>query len=195
MTKFNFDIILYGGPAAGKGTQAEILRDKTSSLHLNMGAELRKKADDTTEFARALKKTMSDGELVPDSVSAEIAEKFIADAGETNIIIEGYPRSVEQAKDIDEILIKHGRIIKFVYLELPMEVAKARIIKRAEIEHRVDDMDADAVATRIEIFNSNAKSLLDYYQKSDRLITVDGDGDRETVEKRIFQILEDATDK
>ena len=138
---------------------------------------------------------MSDGELVPDSVSVEIAEKFVADAGETNIIFDGYPRSREQAEDVDKILDKYNHQVKLLYIELPMDVARDRITTRAEIEHRVDDMDADAVRTRIEIFNNNAKNLLDYYRESNRLITVDGDGDVEEVATRIFKILEDATDK
>ncbi|MDD5605819.1 MAG: nucleoside monophosphate kinase [Patescibacteria group bacterium] len=189
MTKFNFDIILYGGPGAGKGTQAELLRDKISALHLNMGAELRALAGQETKLAKELQQTLAQGQLVPLSVTAQVAKGFVEKSGDATIIFDGYPRTIEQANDLDAILKTHGRVAKLVYLELPMEVAVERLTKRAELEHRADDMDEAAVTERIEIFQRNAATLLGRYRDLGLLITVDGDGTVEEVADRLFETL------
>jgi adenylate kinase len=195
MTKSNFDIILYGGPGAGKGTQAKLLQDKLSYLHVSMGAKLRALAEGESDLALQIRDIINDGKLVPYAVTTQVAKQVVAEANDKPIIFDGYPRSVEQATDLDEILEESNRKVKFIYLELPMDVALTRITSRAKIEHRVDDMDEDTVRERIEVFNENIKSLLDYYRGSNRLIVVNGDKDVETISQNIFQILENATDQ
>lgn len=195
MTKFDFDIILYGGPGAGKGTQATLLAEKIAGMHLSMGAQLRAIAAEDTDMAASIRETINEGHLVPDSISAAIVEQFVGRADGQNIIFDGYPRSVEQAKDLDEILERHHRVAKLVFIDLPLEIAQDRIVKRAHLEHRLDDQDPAAVAERIEIFHHNASSILDHYQSDNRLVTVDGNGEVDEVATRLFQMLNHATDR
>jgi len=175
MTKFNSDIILYGGPGSGKGTQAELLIKKLKAHHLNMGAEIRHLAQGRSELAKSVKVMTNTGRLIPSSITKKIAQEHIQLAGHRPVLFDGYPRSSVQMKDLEDSLRRANRTVVMVYLKLPVSVIRARLLHRAKIECRPDDQNPIVIKRRIGIFKEQAKKLLSYFKKSRRLIIIDGD--------------------
>lgn len=170
------DVIIYGGPASGKSTQAELLAKKLSAAHMNMGGLLRAEARRRTPASTTIKKYMSAGKLVPERVSAALARAFVRRTPRRKrIIFDGYPRRMLQVSVLEKAAQAVGRHTVLVFIDLPADVAKARITKRAKIEGRVDDQDARIVAERIRVFKKNARPLLNFYRSRRALITINGD--------------------
>ncbi len=190
MTPSRKDIILYGGPGSGKSTQAIYLVKKLHAQHLNMGALLRKLSVSKSADGKIVKKIMAQGKLVPADIVNGLAKKFMSKVPRNQrVVFDGYPRSAAHMKFLDKLLNDAGRPVVMIYIKLPIAVAKARLLKRANIEHRADDKDPKALSGRIKVFEAQAKILLTSYKKSNRLITVNGDGTIKQVETTINKIL------
>jgi adenylate kinase len=190
MTKFKPDILVYGGPGSGKSTQTEMLVKKLHADHLNMGGELRKFVTTKHRDAALTKKVMLTGKLVPVRVSNGIAEKFVSQLPASHqIVFDGYPRSMAQVSFLDKLLTKLNRPSIMIYIKLPMTVARERLLKRAKIDHRADDMDPKALTARIKVFQHEAKELLAYYRQSKRLITINGNQTMKQVQADIINAL------
>ncbi len=190
MIQSNLDIILYGGPGAGKGTQAKILAENLNAAHLEMGEEIRKIAEGTTPQAQEVREIMESGKLVPFSITSAVTSEFIGRVPlDKQIIFDGYPRSIEQAEDLDDFLQKNGRTAKMVYIILPDSEAINRLVRRANIEHRPDDLDEEAMENRLAVFHREAKSLLEHYKKQGRLVEINGDQSVEEVAHAIAESI------
>lgn len=190
MIPSNFDIILYGGPGAGKGTQAKALVQNLGAAHLEMGEEVRKLAEGSTSQAHEIREIMEKGELVPLPVTNAIASQFVEQVPlDQRIIFDGYPRNLEQAQSLDELLQKNGRTAKMIYITLPDEVAVRRLTRRATIEHRPDDLDEAAVQNRLQVFHQEAQDLLKHYREQNRLMEVNGDQSIEEVTRDIAGLI------
>jgi adenylate kinase len=190
MTPSKRDIILYGGPGSGKSTQAINLVKKLKAQHLNMGGLLRELSVSKSADGKVVKKIMAQGKLVPADIVNGLAKKFMSKVPRNQrVVFDGYPRSAAHMKFLDELLNKAGRSVVMIYIKLPISVAKARLLKRAKIEHRADDKDPKALTGRIQVFNTQAKKLLESYKKSGRLIVVNGDGTKKEVENAINKVL------
>ncbi len=174
MTPSKPDIILYGGPGSGKSTQAIQLVKKLRAQHLNMGALLRKVAKSPSAEGKKMKEITSQGRLAPVHVTNELAKKFIHRAGKNQIVFDGYPRDLRQMKFLEKFLEKSDRHSVMVFIKLPISIARDRLLKRAKIEHRIDDLDPKALTRRIQVFSEQSKKLLASYRKEKRLITIDG---------------------
>lgn len=169
------DIILYGGPASGKGTQATLLVKKISAKHMNMGGLLREVAATKHPKAKLVKKIMEAGKLVPEAISAGLMREFIAKVPKSQrIVFDGYPRTTVQAKNLIAAETKAKRNAIMVFIDLPTKAAKERIVSRARIEGRADDMKASTVNERIKVFKTKSKALLSFYRQRKALIKIDG---------------------
>jgi len=189
MTKFNSDIILYGGPGSGKGTQAELLVKKLKAHHLDMGAEIRHLAQGRSELAKRVKAMTNTGRLIPRVVTKQIVRNYLQLASRQPILFDGYPRSDAQVKDLESLLDRAGRKVVMVYLKLPVLVIRARLLHRANTQGRPDDQNPVVIKRRINIFKNQAKKLLSYFKKTHRLIVVDGDQTVAKVKQTINQAL------
>jgi adenylate kinase len=170
------DIILYGGPGSGKSTQASALVASLNAQHLNMGGLLRAFVKGRSADALRTKKIMFAGKLVPVRITNSLTERFVDQTkSHHRIVFDGYPRSLAQAKFLDKLMAKTGRSVNLLYIKLPVKVARDRLIKRARIEHRPDDLDPSALRSRIAVFHHEAKDLLAHYRKTKQLIIIDGD--------------------
>ena len=162
-------LVLLGAPGSGKGTLAKKMRDKFGFQIVSTGELIRNSNDPK------LKKIIEKGEFVPDDLMLDILEEAIEDMDPSKgIIIDGYPRTLDQAEDLDSLLGKMGLGLNHaIFLGITTDKAKERIEKRASKENRSDDADPEVIDKRFEEFKEKTLPIAGFYQKSRKLITVD----------------------
>ena len=184
------DIILYGGPASGKSTQAKLLVKKLKAAHMNMGGLLREAIAKKGPYHKLVKEYISVGKLVPEKISSVLAMNFVAKVSKAKrIVFDGYPRRMAQVKILEAAKKKNNRETVFVFINLPFSVAKDRINKRIKLENRVDDADPKAVSQRIRLFQQKAKAVIGYYKGKGTLIKINGDQTPAAVHKDILKAV------
>ncbi|WP_080634009.1 adenylate kinase [Leptospira weilii] len=184
------NIIFMGPPGAGKGTQAKILCTKLSIPQISTGDILREAVKNQTAMGIEAKRYMDAGDLVPDSVVIGIIKDRIREADCKNgFLLDGFPRTVEQADALDVLLKNEGKSIdKAINLEVPDEELLKRLLSRAEIEGRTDDNEA-TIKNRLENYNKKTLPLLDFYAAQKKLSQVNGVGTLEEVTSLIQKEL------
>ncbi|HPF77794.1 MAG TPA: adenylate kinase [Alphaproteobacteria bacterium] len=171
----SFNVVFFGPPAAGKGTQAKIIEQKYGLKQLSTGDLLRAQVAAGTELGQQAKAIMDSGKLVSD----EIVIGMIADAMDNakkakGFIFDGFPRTTAQAEALDKMLKERGQKIDMVLeLQVKDDALLARIKKRAEEEGRSDDT-VDAMKTRLEQYRNYSAEVLPYYQKQGDVMRIDG---------------------
>ncbi|WP_080597161.1 adenylate kinase [Leptospira weilii] len=184
------NIIFMGPPGAGKGTQAKILCTKLSIPQISTGDILREAVKNQTAMGIEAKRYMDAGDLVPDSVVIGIIKDRIREADCKNgFLLDGFPRTVEQADALDVLLKNEGKSIdRAINLEVPDEELLKRLLGRAEIEGRTDDNEA-TIKNRLENYNKKTLPLLDFYAAQKKLSQVNGVGTLEEVTSLIQKEL------
>jgi len=169
-------LILFGPPGAGKGTQSKILISKYRLIHLSTGDMLRIHLKEQTALGKEAAHYVNQGLLVPDEVVINmIQEQIVSNPNANGFIYDGFPRTIEQAAKLDEVLAARGQQIGLmVALDLPDSFIHERMRKRAEIEGRADDAKDEVIATRIATYHQKTKPLLDYYSAQNKCKQVDG---------------------
>ncbi len=183
-------ISIYGLPACGKTTQAEKLSKEFGLYQFGMGDRLRAEIQSGSELGRKIKGIVDKGILISDEDMIQVVGSCGQQAKESGMIFDGFPRMINQAKMLDEILAKSDLALdKFFYLRVSQGEAVDRINKRAAITGRVDDKDLDAVNNRIGIFNEQSKLLIEYYREQGKLVEIDGEQSIEEVYNEICKNL------
>jgi len=169
-------LILFGPPGAGKGTQSKILMSKYNLIHLSTGDMLRHHLKEQTPLGIEAAQYVNQGLLVPDRVVIDMIIQHIENNQNANgFIYDGFPRTIEQAARLDELLHEHGGEINLmIAINLHDSLIHDRMRKRAEIEGRVDDANDDVIATRIATYHEKTKPLLDYYSAQKKCALVEG---------------------
>lgn len=171
-------IILFGGPGAGKGTQAQKLSQFYKIPHISTGDMLRETAQGKTPLALRIKEIMQRGELVSDDLLKEIVEiRLEKNDCEDGFILDGYPRTLRQVHDLEAILKKLQKEIDIV---LYFEVHEEELIRRLSQRGRADDT-LETIKNRLSVYISTTRPVLDYYQERDLLAIVQGVGEVETI--------------
>jgi adenylate kinase len=172
------NIVLFGPPGAGKGTQSEKLIDKYQLIHLSTGDLFRKHLGEGTALGNLAKSYMDQGNLVPDEVVIGMVEDKVADhLDAAGFIFDGFPRTVPQAEALDAMLTSHGLSISgMVALEVPEEELKKRIKERAKTSGRVDDQDENKINNRIKVYLEETSPVADFYKQQGKLTSIDGVG-------------------
>ena len=170
------NIILFGPPGAGKGTQARYLVKKLNSFQISTGDMLRDEIQNDTEIGKKIINDMNDGKFVNDEIVNELIKKAIFDPQKKdNLIFDGYPRSISQAENLDNLLKDSHQKIDFIFF---LNVNKDTIIKRIEkrkiLEKRSDD-DSNTLIKRYETYMETTKPVLDFYSKNTNFYEIDGD--------------------
>ena len=162
--------ILFGPPGAGKGTHAGVIAQKYNLKHISTGELLRAEITAGTELGKQAKTLIDAGSLVPDSVVEGMIENaFDTIKGVDGFLLDGFPRNLSQAEDLDKILAKRGEgVTAVVGLMIDDAMIFERIRGRAVIEGRADDASDEIIANRIKTYHSQTEPLIEYYKKADK---------------------------
>lgn len=186
------NIVLFGPPGAGKGTQSEKIIAKFELSHISTGDLFRKHLNEGTELGLLAKKYMNEGNLVPDSVViGMVEEKVKENQSVKGFIFDGFPRTVPQAEALDAMLNKLGLSISgMVSLEVETEELKRRIKERGKTSGRADDQDDEKVNNRIKVYLEETLPVADFYAKQGKLKNINGIGDIEHIFGEISAAIE-----
>ena len=168
------NLVIFGPPGAGKGTQSKFIVEKFNMFQLSTGEFLRKEISDNTKLGKKISSVINSGELVSDIIVSDLIEKIISDSKYQNrIVFDGYPRNLNQAKNLDNLLKKYKQKIDVVLkLSVSLETIKKRISERRDLEKRSDDNDEIAIR-RFETYENNIKPVIDFYKQSNLQFTWD----------------------
>jgi adenylate kinase len=181
------NIILFGPPGAGKGTQSAKLIEKYSLTHISTGDLFRKHLKEGTPLGKLAQDYMSKGNLVPDQVVIDMVDDKIKSSGKiSGIIFDGFPRTIPQAEALDKLLESKKAPIKIlVELVVPEDELKLRLADRAKKENRPDDAKPEVIANRISVYKAETVAVAAYYKKHNKYASVIGVGEIDTIFKNI----------
>jgi len=191
-TQHMTNIVLFGPPGAGKGTQANFLKEKYDLIHISTGDVFRFNIKNETALGMLAKSFMDKGELVPDQVTIDMLNKEVEkNAGANGFIFDGFPRTNAQAKALDALMEdKDSQIDAMVALEVDDEVLVERLLKRGETSGRTDDADESIIRNRIKQYYTKTAVLKDYYTDQNKYFGVDGVGSVEDITVRLSTVID-----
>ncbi len=181
------NLILFGPPGAGKGTQSAKLIEKYQLTHISTGDLFRKHLKEGTPLGKMARGYMDKGDLVPDQVVIDMVDDKISNSGDTGgIIFDGFPRTIPQAEALDALLKKKDAPIKIlVELVVPEDELRKRLASRAVKENRPDDAKPEVISNRIDVYRAETAAVADYYKKENKYSSVVGVGELEAIFKNI----------
>lgn len=214
------NIILFGAPGAGKGTQSAFMVEKWGMVHISTGDLFRKAIRNETALGKEARKYMDQGELVPDAVVIGMVEEVLTEIEDKNFVLDGFPRNVSQAEALENLLKKHHTTIgKVVSLEVPTETLVSRLSSRrvcsqcgavynvvgkpprvegicdqcgGQVIQRDDDKE-EAIRTRLQVYEESTRPLKTYFENQNKLVEIDGVGEAQEVLARVEQALNSPT--
>ena len=186
------NIVLFGKPGAGKGTQASVLKEKFELVHISTGDVFRYNISNQTELGTLAKSYMDKGELVPDSVTINMlsdeVDRSITQA--KGYIFDGFPRTIAQAEALDAFLFEKGmQVDATIALEADEDELTARLLERGKTSGRTDDTDDTKIRTRFAEYNAKTAPLIEFYKKQNKLYSVNGIGEIDQITDRIASII------
>ena len=186
------NIVLFGPPGAGKGTQSERLIAKYDLVHLSTGDIIRSNIKGETDLGRLAKSFMDQGQLVPDSVTIDMLRSEVLKNETANgFIFDGITRTNAQEQALDEFLVSlNTSITLMVALEVEENELKTRLLKRAEVSGRVDDANPEVIANRITVYNNETAPVKSFYQNQNKFVAIDGIGSIDDITQRIFSAID-----
>ncbi|HZH99959.1 MAG TPA: adenylate kinase, partial [Flavisolibacter sp.] len=173
-----FNIILFGPPGSGKGTQSERIVDKYGLIHLSTGNLLRHEISEKTPLGLEAKSLMDKGQLVPDEVVIGMIDTCLEKhADSKGFLFDGFPRTVAQAEALDKLLaLRKTSICKVLALEVSEEELVKRLIKRGETSGRSDDTDETIIRKRYTVYKNDTEPVAEYYKEQEKLERIKGEG-------------------
>ena len=186
------NIVLFGKPGAGKGTQADFLKIKYNLYHISTGDLFRFNISNKTSLGNLAKTYMDNGDLVPDEVTIEMLKECVeSNFKSEGFIFDGFPRTISQAKVLDEFLgEKSVSISAMISLEVNEEILIKRLIDRGKISGRTDDMNESKIRNRFREYNMKTSILQDYYKKQNKFYGISGVGTIEEINSRLTRLID-----
>ncbi len=186
------NIVLFGKPGAGKGTQAEFLKTKYNLIHISTGDVFRYNLKNDTELGRQARVYMDNGNLVPDSLTIAMLEaevdKFPAARG---FLFDGFPRTLAQAQALDKFLHSKGwEVTATVALEADDNELIQRLMERGKTSGRPDDQDESKISHRLKVYNEETSPLIDYYTNQNKFYPVNGIGSIAEITNRLSDVID-----
>ena len=191
-TQYMTNLVLFGPPGAGKGTQANFLKEKYNLVHISTGDVFRYNIKNETALGMLAKSYMDKGELVPDQVTIDMLNKEVEkNTGANGFIFDGFPRTNAQAKSLDILMeSKDSQINAMVALEVDDEVLVQRLLERGKTSGRADDADESIIRNRIKEYYTKTAILKNYYSDQNKYFGVDGVGSIEDITVRLSTFID-----
>lgn len=185
------NLVLFGPPGAGKGTQSENIIKKFEIIHLSTGDIFRYNIKESTELGKLAKSYIDKGQLVPDEVTINMLQAEVNKYDNPKgFIFDGFPRTTAQAEALDTFLATKGTTISgMIALEVPEDELKERLRKRALDSGRTDDADPEIIANRIKVYNNETAPVKEFYKRQNKLYLINGKGSINDITQEIVNTI------
>ena len=186
------NIVLFGAPGCGKGTQAQRLKEHYGINHVSTGEVIREQIRNGTELGRSMETCIKQGKLAPDRIVIDMIADYVADHKDARgNIFDGFPRTTVQAEEFDKILAGHGlKVDIMVDIHVPEEELIRRILLRGKDSGRADDASEEVIRGRLDVYRMQTAVVSDYYAAQGKYAAVNGTGTMEEVFTRITDVID-----
>ena len=186
------NIVIFGKPGAGKGTQAAFLKSKYELFHISTGDLFRHHISNKTALGKLARSYMDKGDLVPDQVTIDMLKDTVEKHPEAKgFIFDGFPRTTNQAEALDNFLNERSTIISATLaLEANDDILVKRLINRGKISGRLDDQDEDKIRNRFEEYKNKTAPLRDFYTAQGKFYSVNGVGSIDEITQRLTELID-----
>lgn len=188
------NIVLFGAPGCGKGTQAARLKEHYGINHVSTGEVIRGEIARGTELGRSMESYIAEGRLAPDEIVIAMIANYVAEhIGDAGAIYDGFPRTTHQACEFDRILASYSQAVDvMVYMEVPEEELVRRILLRGKESGRADDASEEVIRNRIKVYNEQTREVAGHYAAEGKYAEVNGVGSMDEVFERICAAVDKA---
>ena len=186
------NIILFGAPGCGKGTQAARLAEHYDLYHISTGEVIRSEIKRGTELGKSMEGYISRGELAPDNIVVEMVRDYMRTHSDKGCIFDGFPRTTAQAEIFDTLLEEmNSKVDVMVYMDVPEEELIKRILLRGKDSGRADDASEDVIRNRIEVYREQTALVAEHHAAQDKYAEIDGLGTFDEVFHRLTEVIDE----
>jgi len=186
------NILIFGPPGCGKGTQSEFLVNQYKLKHLSTGDIFRENIKNKTDLGIEAKKYIDQGKLVPDFITIDMLGKNMYNKNNfSGFLFDGFPRTKKQAESLDDFLLKiNQEISMMICIDVPEDELVKRLLKRGESSNRADDQNKEIIFKRIKVYKEETEILKEYYQTQNKFFNIDGAFKIDDVKQKIFSLID-----